>query len=106
MFRKGVAEHFFIREYKMLLLSSCCGYKYAFGMSTFESTDVEAFPEQTDSREVVARKVLRLQLWDPHHHLVGWCRCGGGSRGERREKAASDSPLLSDSPLYPTHHTR
>ena len=71
-------------------------------MSTFESTEFEAFPEQTDSREVVARKVLHLAIVGappPPRWLVP-VRGGRGGAGVREgEKAASDSPLLSDSPL-------
>ena len=76
----------------MLLLSSCCGYKYAFGMSTFESTDVEAFPEQTDSREVVARKVLRLAIVGPPPPPRWLVPVRGGGAGVREGRKQHQTP--------------
>ena len=60
-------------------------------MSTFESTDLEAFPEQN---YLVAKKGWCLaELVDPHH--VGWCRCAGrGSWGERRGESSIRLPTL------------
>ena len=73
----------FMRENKMLGMS-CCGDKYTFGVSTFESTDVEAFPEQPDRlmRSCCQEGFAFVGLPPPPRWLVP-VRRGEGGRGER-----------------------